>query len=127
MIGPNGAGKSSLVRALAGLVAGRGPRPARRRRPAAAPGPRARGRLVFQGQLLFPHLTALANVAFGPRARGVRRAEAEARAQDWLDRFGIGELADRKPRAALRRPGAAGRDRPGAGHPTPRCCCSTSR
>ncbi len=54
--------------------------------------------MVFQGQLLFPHLTALANVAFGPRSRGVSRAEAEALAQDWLDRFGIGELGHRKPR-----------------------------
>ena len=53
--------------------------------------------MVFQGQLLFPHLTALANVAFGPRSRGVSRAEAESRAQDWLDRFGIGELGHRKP------------------------------
>jgi molybdate transport system ATP-binding protein len=53
--------------------------------------------MVFQGQRLFPHLTALANVAFGPRSRGSARAEAEARAQRWLDRFGIGELAGRKP------------------------------
>jgi molybdate transport system ATP-binding protein len=54
--------------------------------------------LVFQRQLLFPHLTALANVAFGPRARGVSRADAEARGQEWLDRFGVGDLAQRKPR-----------------------------
>ncbi len=54
--------------------------------------------LVFQGQFLFPHLTALANVAFGPRARGTQRKEAEADARAWLERFGIGELADRRPR-----------------------------
>ena len=98
VIGPNGAGKSSLVRALAGLVPAEGHArlgevdllqvPAR---------DRAVG-LVFQGQFLFPHLTALANVAFGPRARGTPRAEAEADARALLDRFGIGELADRRPR-----------------------------
>ena len=98
VIGPNGAGKSSLVRALAGLVPADGHArlggvdllqvPAR---------DRAVG-LVFQGQFLFPHLTALANVAFGPRARGTPRAEAEADARAWLERFGIGELADRRPR-----------------------------
>ena len=98
VIGPNGAGKSSLVHALAGLVPAEGS--------AVADGTElltqsARDRevgLVFQQQLLFPHLTALANVAFGPRARGVPRADAEARGQEWLDRFGVGELAHRKPR-----------------------------
>jgi len=97
VIGPNGAGKPSLGRALAALAPATGhPRldgvdllglPARDRRVG----------MVFQGQRLFPHLTALANVAFGPRSRGVSRAEADARAQHWLDRFGIGDLADRKP------------------------------
>ncbi|HET6667939.1 MAG TPA: ABC transporter ATP-binding protein [Intrasporangium sp.] len=98
VIGPNGAGKSTLVRALAGLVPAEGHArlggvdllqvPAR---------DRAVG-LVFQGQFLFPHLSALANVAFGPRARGTQRKQAEADARAWLDRFGIGELADRRPR-----------------------------
>jgi molybdate transport system ATP-binding protein len=98
VIGPNGAGKSSLVRALAGLVPAEGHArlggvdllqvPAR---------DRAVG-LVFQGQFLFPHLSALANVAFGPRARGTQRKQAEADARAWLDRFGIGDLADRRPR-----------------------------
>jgi molybdate transport system ATP-binding protein len=98
VIGPNGAGKSSLVRALAGLAPAEGHArlggvdllqvPAR---------DRAVG-LVFQGQFLFPHLTALANVAFGPRARGTPRAEAEADARAWLERFGISELSDRRPR-----------------------------
>ena len=97
VIGPNGAGKTSLVRALAGLAPATGHArldgvdllglPARERGVG----------MVFQGQRLFPHLTALANVAFGPRSRGVSRAEADGRAQLWLDRFGIGDLADRKP------------------------------
>ena len=98
VIGPNGAGKSTLVRALAGLVPVEGHArlggvdllqvPARDRDVG----------MVFQGQFLFPHLTALANVAFGPRARGTERKEAEAGARAWLERLGIGELADRRPR-----------------------------
>ena len=98
VIGPNGAGKSSLVRALAGLVPAEGHArlggtdllrvPARDREIG----------LVFQGQFLFPHLTALANVAFGPRARGTHRKDAAVDARAWLERFGIGELADRRPR-----------------------------
>jgi molybdate transport system ATP-binding protein len=104
VVGPNGAGKSTLVRALAGLVgldgghiscagetwddgAGR-TRTVQDRRTG----------MVFQHQLLFPHLTALENVAFGPRARGVRRAPARAAAQQWLDRVGVGDLTHRRPR-----------------------------
>lgn len=98
VIGPNGAGKSSFVRALAGLVPADGT--------ALLDGSdllrmSARDRhvgLVFQGQLLFPHLSALDNVAFGPRSRGRSRREADRRAQQLLDTFGIGHLSHRKPR-----------------------------
>ncbi|MEV6237455.1 ABC transporter ATP-binding protein [Lentzea sp. NPDC051838] len=104
LLGPNGAGKSTTLRALAGLS------------------PLTSGRIslgestwdsaetfvhseqrpigvVFQDYLLFAHMTALENVAFGLRARGVRRAEARAEASRWLDRVGLGEYAQRKPRA----------------------------
>jgi molybdate transport system ATP-binding protein len=99
IIGPNGAGKSTLLNALAGLVPHRGPvtvrgvswtdppRPVRERRVG----------MVFQDQRLFPHLSALDNVAFGPRSRRVSRARAERRALEWLERFGIADLADRRP------------------------------
>jgi molybdate transport system ATP-binding protein len=99
VIGPNGAGKTTLLSALAGLVAHQGsvtvdgrswtdpPLPVRKRSVG----------MVFQDQRLFPHLSALDNVAFGPTSKGVPRAEARRRAQEWLDRFGIGELAGRRP------------------------------
>jgi molybdate transport system ATP-binding protein len=97
VIGPNGAGKSSFVRALAGLVPADGT--------ALLDGTdllglSARDRevgLVFQGQLLFPHLSALDNVAFGPRARGRSRRDADRDAQALLDTFGIGNLSHRRP------------------------------
>lgn len=98
VIGPNGAGKSSLVHALAGLVPAEGSALADGTDLLSQSAQQREVGVVFQRQLLFPHLTALANTAFGPRSRGVSRVEAEARGQEWLDRLGVGELSGRKPR-----------------------------
>jgi molybdate transport system ATP-binding protein len=105
VLGPNGAGKSTLLRALAGILplddgciaidgtvvddplAGVYVVPERR----------SIG-VVFQDYLLFPHLSVAENVAFGLRSRGVPRSEARARAQAWLERFGITD-GSAKPRA----------------------------
>jgi molybdate transport system ATP-binding protein len=54
---------------------------------------------VFQDFLLFPNLSALENVAFGLRARGVARHEARARAAAWLGRVGLSDHANHRPRA----------------------------
>src|SRR5439155_384343 len=48
--------------------------------------------MVFQDYLLFPHLSALENVAFGLRARGRGRAEARRAAVEWLERLGVAGL-----------------------------------
>jgi len=53
---------------------------------------------VFQDYLLFPHLTVLDNVAFGPRSHGADRQAARTVAGDWLQRVGLIEYARRKPR-----------------------------
>jgi molybdate transport system ATP-binding protein len=98
VIGPNGAGKSTLLHALAGLVDAQGHAHLRGTDLLSVPVRERRVGLVFQGQLLFPHLSALDNVAFGPRSRGAKRAAAEAVAREWLERFGIGDLSHRKPR-----------------------------
>ncbi|WP_035697594.1 ATP-binding cassette domain-containing protein, partial [Glycomyces tenuis] len=104
LLGPNGAGKTTALRSLAGLhalseghvtLAGRDlDRPGR---VWVAPERRGIG-VVFQDYLLFPHLTALDNVAFGPRRRGLGRARARQLAADWLARVGLAELASRRPR-----------------------------
>jgi molybdate transport system ATP-binding protein len=97
VIGPNGAGKSTLLHALAGLVDVEGTARLGGVDLLALPVRQRRVGLVFQGQLLFPHLTALDNVAFGLRARGGSRTAAEATAREWLERFGIADLAGRRP------------------------------
>lgn len=104
LLGPNGAGKSSVLRVLAGLRpldAGRisiddtvVDDPARDVFVSADE--RGVG-FVFQDYLLFDHLSVLENVAFGLRARHVSKGHARAEAQQWLDRFGLADLADRRP------------------------------
>jgi molybdate transport system ATP-binding protein len=105
LLGPNGAGKTTLLRALAGLLPlesgrvslhgqlledpGRGLRVPAERRPIG---------VVFQDYLLFPHLDALENVAFGLQARGRRRPLARSAAREWLARVGLIEKARSLPR-----------------------------
>ncbi|MFJ2172908.1 ABC transporter permease [Streptomyces sp. NPDC087851] len=98
VVGPNGAGKTTLLRALLGLT----PRAHAELRlgelDVTALPPHRRGvAWVPQNGALFPHLSALANTAYGLRAHGVPRAEARRTAQRWLDRLGVGQLAHRKP------------------------------
>ncbi|MGZ4466084.1 MAG: sulfate/molybdate ABC transporter ATP-binding protein [Nocardioides sp.] len=102
VVGPNGAGKSTLLRALAGIVPLDEGHVVHDGATWEDAGVRLRTQdrgvgMVFQRQLLLPHLDALGNVAFGPRSQGVRRGPAEQRAQDWLDRLGVGDLARRRP------------------------------
>jgi len=106
VVGPNGAGKSTLLRCLAGLL------PIEEGTISVdgtvlddpsldvlvAPEHRSFG-VVFQDHLLFPHLTALDNVAFGLRARGVRRSEARATSAEWLERLGLGSCSSSLPAA----------------------------
>ena len=54
--------------------------------------------MVFQAYNLFPHLTAIENVMLGStRAHGDDKAEADSRARELLERFGLGDRADEKP------------------------------
>ncbi|MDH6697129.1 ABC transporter ATP-binding protein [Streptomyces griseoviridis] len=99
LLGPNGAGKTTALRALAGLVPLsdghlRLDGTVLTRTP---PESRPVG-VVFQDYLLFPHLSALDNVAFGPRCQGASRSEARARAAGWLERMGLAEHGGAKPR-----------------------------
>lgn len=97
LLGPNGAGKSTALGALAGIVDSTGSILLNGRAIDGFATADRRVGYVFQDYLLFPHLTVLENVAFGPRARGIPRATARTGAREWLDRLGIGELAARRP------------------------------
>lgn len=102
ILGPNGGGKTSTVLALAGVlpldtgevvVSGSTWEKAGTRR---LPEQRRVG-LMLADALLFPHLRALDNVAYGPRSRGVPARPARARARAELQRVGLGEHADARP------------------------------
>ncbi|ALG07204.1 sulfate/molybdate ABC transporter ATP-binding protein [Kibdelosporangium phytohabitans] len=105
LLGPNGAGKSTALRALAGL------RPLTKgtielggrtvdapEKGVFVPPERRSVGVVFQDYLLFGHMSAVDNVAFGLRARGTRKREANATAVEWLDRVGLAAQARHKPR-----------------------------
>ncbi len=98
LLGPNGAGKTTALRALAGLL----PSPSRIEHKGSTwdglPAEKRPVGVVFQDYLLFAHMTALDNVAFGLRARGTRKAEANAVAARWLDQVGLAGFASAKPR-----------------------------
>ncbi len=105
VLGPNGAGKTTLLRAIAGLVAlsgghivlGEHTLDDASAKTFLPPEQRPVG-LVFQNYRLFPHLSVRDNVAFAGRARGATRRDAHDRADRWLARLGLSELAKRKPR-----------------------------
>jgi glutamate transport system ATP-binding protein len=103
VIGPSGSGKSTLCRTINRLetidsgeirVDGR-PLPLEGKQLATL---RADVGMVFQSFNLFAHKTVLQNVTLGPiKVRGTKKAQAEARARELLDRVGIGDQADKYP------------------------------
>ncbi|GAB2823165.1 ABC transporter ATP-binding protein [Lentzea nigeriaca] len=98
LLGPNGAGKTTALRALAGLEAG-GAISLNGSTWDGLPAEMRPVGVVFQDYLLFAHMSVLDNVAFGLRARGTRKAEANAIALRRLDQVGLAGFAHVKPRA----------------------------
>jgi polar amino acid transport system ATP-binding protein len=103
LIGSSGSGKSTLLRCLNlledvddGVILFEGaeisdPRVDRRE-------VRSRMGLVFQSYNLFPHMTVLDNCTLAPRrVHGVPKAEAERRARDLLEQFGLADQAAKHP------------------------------
>lgn len=102
LLGPNGAGKTTLLQAIAGLMPlSQGHITVGGLSWADATGalePRRRScGLLAADHLLFPHLDALRNVAFGPQARGADAESAHSRARRELDALHILDLVDRRP------------------------------
>jgi putative spermidine/putrescine transport system ATP-binding protein len=98
LLGPSGCGKTTTLRMIAGHEQASegdillGPRnitdlPAAERGTA----------MMFQSYALFPHLSALDNVAFSLKMRGVDKVVRQKKAAELLDRVSLGRLASRKP------------------------------
>ena len=87
LLGPSGCGKSTILNLVAGFTQPDRGRVAAGGKPVRAPGP-DRG-MIFQQPNLFPWLSVLENVTFGPRLGKYRKQETNARALDWLGRVGL--------------------------------------
>jgi ABC-type sulfate/molybdate transport systems ATPase subunit len=98
VVGPSGAGKTTLLRAIAGLspVSGGVVHLGERDITRLAAGHRHTG-MVFQEDRLFPSQSVLDNVAYGLRARGVRRHARRGAARELLDAVGLGDRAEDRP------------------------------
>jgi len=98
VIGPSGCGKTTLLQLIAGfLFPAEGAIRLGGEDVSGVP-PRLRDLgVVFQNYALFPHMTALENVAYPLKLRGVERAERLARAGEALERAHLSGFADRMP------------------------------
>ena len=102
IVGPSGSGKSTLIRCInlledyqRGEVRVDGQRVQRGKALAMV---RAEVGMVFQSFNLFPHLSALHNVALGPlRVRGMSRTDADTRATALLAKVGLADHAHKLP------------------------------
>jgi NitT/TauT family transport system ATP-binding protein len=95
VVGPTGCGKSTLLNVAAGLL-----QPSSGSVKVAGDpliGINRRAGYLFQAEALMPWRSALDNVVAGLEFRGVRRAEAVDRANDWLKRVGLSGFGGRYP------------------------------
>jgi NitT/TauT family transport system ATP-binding protein len=95
VVGPSGCGKTTILNMIAGFLPHSGGEIRVDGKPISGPGP-DRG-VVFQSFALFPWKTVLDNVGFGPKMRGVPRAERDRIARDYLALAGLSHAADRYP------------------------------
>ena len=100
LVGPNGSGKSTACAVAAGLLDAEAGRVILSERVLDGPGvfvPAGRRdvALLSQAPGIFPHMSVLDNVAFGPRCRGASRARARRRARAELAAAGASHLAPR--------------------------------
>lgn len=95
IVGPSGCGKTTILNMIAGFIPASSGAILLNDRVVEGPGPE-RG-VVFQSFALFPWKTVLQNVAFGPKMRGLPRAECEKIAREYLVMAGLAEAAERYP------------------------------
>ena len=98
MLGPSGSGKTSCLRLVAGFDLPDAGHVLLDGADVSAVPPFERNvNTVFQDYALFPHMTVLENVAYGPRVRGVAPAERAQRAREMLDLVQLGNQGARRP------------------------------
>jgi putative spermidine/putrescine transport system ATP-binding protein len=98
LLGPSGCGKTSTLRMIAGHeLASEGDILLGARNITNLPAAERGTAMMFQSYALFPHLSALDNVAFSLKMRGVGKEERQKKAADLLERVSLGHLAHRKP------------------------------
>ncbi len=95
VVGPSGCGKTTILNMIAGFVPISGGRVLVGGKEVKGPGP-DRG-VVFQSFALFPWKTVAENVTFGPKMRGVGKAERAKIAEEYLALAGLSHAADRYP------------------------------
>jgi iron(III) transport system ATP-binding protein len=98
LLGPSGCGKTTTLRLIAGLEIATAGRILIGGDDVTGLGAADRNvSMVFQSYALFPHMSVLENVAYGPRVAGRSRREAAAAARETLASVGLAELGDRLP------------------------------
>ncbi len=98
ILGPSGCGKTTTLRMIAGLEAPSAGQILIDGQDVTHLGPAERNvSMVFQSYALFPHMHVLGNVRYGLDVSGVKRDEAQARAQEALASVGLAAYASRLP------------------------------
>ncbi|HEY7638106.1 MAG TPA: ABC transporter ATP-binding protein [Steroidobacteraceae bacterium] len=98
MLGPSGSGKTTCLRLVAGFETPDSGSVLLNGRDVTDDPPYARDvNTVFQDYALFPHMSVLENVAYGPRVRGQRKQDWQRRAQEMLELVQLGHFGERRP------------------------------
>ena len=95
VVGPSGCGKTTVLNMIAGFIPHSSGEILLNGKAIDGPGPE-RG-VVFQSFALFPWKTVLDNVGFGPKMRGVPKAERDKIAHEYLALAGLTHAANRYP------------------------------
>jgi NitT/TauT family transport system ATP-binding protein len=95
VVGPTGCGKSTTLTLASGLEAASAGEVLVHGHPVRGIDPTVG--FMFQADAVLPWKTVLGNVAAGPLFRGVKRAQAQAAARDWIRRVGLSGFEDRHP------------------------------
>jgi putative spermidine/putrescine transport system ATP-binding protein len=98
MLGPSGSGKTTCLRLVAGFETPDSGSVLLNGRDVTDDPPYARAvNTVFQDYALFPHMSVLENVAYGPRVRGKHKDDWRKRAGEMLELVQLGHFGDRRP------------------------------